>query len=297
MTVRVFYRPDKQAWYAAFTVTVLKVAQTSSRANGALGIDVNPDHLALCLISSDGNPIAWRRIELDLTGTTAQNADRIGCAIAEAFAIAETHRVPVIVEKLDFGKARMNLRYLAPRLARLLSSFAYRKILDSIDSRALRCGIELIRVSPAWTSVLGQANYAVPYGVSVDQAAACCIARRGLGLREQVRPSIPQPALEDTGRADAWTLSQKRLILLARSLPSRSSTWGHAGLARDHSRTSAVPLAGTASVSALALQRGRSTPRQGVSLTGSSRKPRLQRPRTSAKVPAVALAHRGQLQR
>jgi hypothetical protein len=314
--VRVFYRPEKRAWYAAFTVSEPSAMLVSDRANGALGVDVNPDHLALCLVNGDGNPVLWQKLPLDLSGSTAQNADRIGLAAKAVCDIATLYAVPIVCEQLDFGKARTNLRYLAPRLARLLSSFAYRKILSSIDSRAARCGILLLHISPAWTSVLGQANYAVPYGVSVDQAAACVIARRGLGLRERARPSIPRPAPVDAVRADAKTQGQrlefqtqrlelfqlqtrqKRLISLAHSLPrKRSSIWGTDGLARDRRRASATTNVIAASRSILpGATRLNLQTRQAGDSTGSCRNPRPQRlhARTGSR---IMLAAPGQHQR
>ena len=50
-----------------------------------------------------------------------------------------------------------------------------------------------LEANPAYTSVIGRVKYAKPLGVSVHQAAALAIARRGMGYREaaQHRPLIP----------------------------------------------------------------------------------------------------------
>ncbi len=48
-------------------------------------------------------------------------------------------------------------------------------------------------VNPAYTSLIGRVKYAKPLGVSVHQAAALAIARRGMGFGERspLRPVVP----------------------------------------------------------------------------------------------------------
>jgi hypothetical protein len=48
----------------------------------------------------------------------------------------------------------------------------------------LLSGVSTEEVNPAYTSVIGRVKYARPLGVSVHQAAALAIARRGMGFRE-----------------------------------------------------------------------------------------------------------------
>ena len=45
-------------------------------------------------------------------------------------------------------------------------------------------------MDPPWTSVLGMVNYAVPLGISSGLAAAICIGRRYLQLRERFLPTL-----------------------------------------------------------------------------------------------------------
>jgi hypothetical protein len=89
--------------------------------------------------------------------------------------------------------------------------------------------------SPAWTSVLGQANYAGVYGVSVDQGAACVVARRALGLRTRVRPYVAHVLSRERGTGHTSS-GQPGLKLVAKALPKRRSTWEPSGLClRRHS--------------------------------------------------------------
>ena len=142
--------------------------------------------------------------------------------------------------------ARRVWRACSARVARLLSSFAYNKFFATLASRCRREAIPRIPVNPAWTSVLGQANYAGIYGVSVDQGAACVITRRALGLRERPRPMVEdavarrEPAVNSPARRvhpRSGAVGQVGgLRVLAKALPKRRSTWEPGGLClRGHS--------------------------------------------------------------
>lgn len=224
VTVRFFWREDKDAWYAEATCD-RPVSRTHHHWAHVLGADFNPDHIAWCLANHDGNPVRWGRIDIDLSGTAAQNRDRLGMAVAELARIAKAHGAAISVEKLDFTRARAQLRYASRRIKRLLSSFAYNKFFSILASRCAREGIEMVSVNPAWSSVLGQANYAGVHGVSVDQGAACVLARRSLGFRERVRPAVARQLPRSAAGEQT-----KDLRVLAKTLPKRRSTWEPSGL-------------------------------------------------------------------
>ncbi|MHB1626663.1 MAG: hypothetical protein ACYCUC_15830 [Candidatus Dormibacteria bacterium] len=81
-------------------------------------------------------------------------------AVAGLVAIAKSEGAAIAHEDLDFSRSRAGPRYLPHRLARLLSSFAYNQLLTTLASRCASYGVRHVPVNPAWTSVLGQANYA-----------------------------------------------------------------------------------------------------------------------------------------
>lgn len=185
-----------------------------------LGADLNPDHIAWSLVKVDGNPISFGRIDFDLSGTAEQNRDALGVAVAELARIARRHGAVIAVETLDFTRARAQLRYSSRRLKRLLSSFAYNKFFEILSSRCALEDLDVISVNPAWSSVLGQANYAGVCGVSVDQGAAAVLARRALGLRERVRPAVARRLPRSAAEGQT-----QRLRMLAKALPRRRATW------------------------------------------------------------------------
>ncbi|RMF16918.1 MAG: hypothetical protein D6757_02005 [Alphaproteobacteria bacterium] len=211
------FRSDRlSAWRVCITVKV--VIEELAPAIRRLGVDTNADHLALALIDGDGNPLEKWRIPLPLRGkTSGQRAAIIGDAAARVCAIAREHDAGIVLEALDFGKKKKELadarkRALPEhaRYARMLSSLAYRQIGEAIQRRAEREGIAVDRVNPAYTSLIGEVNFARRYGMTRHQGAAVAIARRACGFSERInyihghrgrRSALPSP---EEARRHVW---------------------------------------------------------------------------------------------
>lgn len=177
---------DEKGWRVFVTTAVVSGDVKTKAESGAIGVDINADHLALCEVDRFGNPIKNSKIPLCTYGKSTEQAKAIiGDAIKVVVEMAEESRKPIVVEKLDFSKKKPALGAEYSRYARMLSSFSYNKILSTIDSRAYDKGIKVSAVNPAYTSVIGKAKFARRYGISVHQAAACAIARRGLSFSEK----------------------------------------------------------------------------------------------------------------
>ena len=59
-------------------------------------------------------------------------------------------------------------------------------MLQALTRRGLRHGFQIKQVNPAYTSIIGRFKYAEKYGLSVHEAAAFVIGRRGLGYKEKL---------------------------------------------------------------------------------------------------------------
>ena len=168
---------------------------------GALGVDVNADHVALTLMDGDGNPLMTLRISLVTYGCSSEQAKaRIGDAVKQVIGIAQAAGVGIVIEKLDFTAKKRALKNEGVRYARMLSSLAYRAILDAVKARAFDAGIRVQEVNPAYTSIIGKQKFARRYGLSNHGAAALVIARRSLSFSE--RPN--RTSLQVTSRKPEW---------------------------------------------------------------------------------------------
>ena len=104
--------------------------------------------------------------------------------------LANTFACPVVCEKLDFSDKKQQLREKGRKYARMLSGWAYSELFKQLQSILANRGIKLIKINPAYTSVIGMVKYARQYALPSDCAAAIAIARRGMKLSENIPGSI-----------------------------------------------------------------------------------------------------------
>jgi len=175
--------------------------------------------------------MAARRFDLHTHGKSSDQAKAlIGNATVSIVEQARQAGKPVVIEKLSFEKKKAELEAVNRKQARMLSSFACNKVASHILAAAFRAGVEVIEVTPAYTSVIGAVNHAQRKGISVHQGAALAIARRGLGLSE--KPSVTK-AFVPTRNGDHVTFE----------LPARNRSkhvWSHWAVMRTRLKAAHV---------------------------------------------------------
>ena len=169
------------------TTELPEVELTTDRRRGAIGVDLNADHLAVADTDASGNCInAWRVPLVTYGKNTHQTEALIGDAVASVVQYAKEVGKPVVIEKLDFRQKKAALEGESRRYSRMLSSFSYGKIKAYFLSRGYRQGVEVHQVNPAYSSVIGRVKFMERYGLTVHQAAALAPARRLLGCSERI---------------------------------------------------------------------------------------------------------------
>jgi IS605 OrfB family transposase len=164
--------------------------QTITKSKGVIGIDVNarPFHLALAEVSSDGNLQSYKSIYLShLLKCKSRNRKeyeewliaheviKFAKEKGKAIAIEDKKKLPK--GKRGDGKAK---------LRKILQFFSYRRILKKIESLANQEGIEIVKVNPAFTSIIGMMKYCPQYFIDKDVAGAYVIGRKALGFKEKI---------------------------------------------------------------------------------------------------------------
>ena len=227
---------DPKGWRVMVSMAAAPVPTISRKDLGAIGVDVNADHLAVSEVDRFGNWIGLRRFELPTYGKSTDQAKAlIGDAAVAIVALAKAASKPIILEKLDFQKKKAALRRDDPKYARMLSAFACNKVASSIRAAAFRAGVEVIEVNPAFSSTIGAVNHAHRLGISIHQGAALVIARRGLGLSE--RPTV-QGVTTPTRNGDHVTFllpvrNRKKHVWAYWSVVRRRLTAAHVAHARS----------------------------------------------------------------
>ncbi|MFZ8786761.1 IS200/IS605 family accessory protein TnpB-related protein [Thermocrinis sp.] len=176
-------------FYAQVSWEEKTVQPVITKACGVIGIDINayPFHLALAYVPTDGNLEKFERIDLrEMEGKTKNQREHITWHIARQVVerALESGKAIVVedLQKVPKGRRGDGLA----KLRRKLHKWAYRSVLEKIEVYARRMGVQLIKVNPAYTSIIGKLKYAPIYNIDKDVAGAYVIARRGLGFEEKL---------------------------------------------------------------------------------------------------------------
>ena len=169
------------------TTDMMDVPVVTDQRRGAIGVDLNADHLAVAETDASGNYVNAFSVPLVTYGKTQHQAEAvIGDAVASVVAYAREVGKPIVIEKLDFRQKKAVLEGESRKYSRMLSSFSYGKVKAYFLSRSYRQGVEIHQVNPAYSSVIGRVKFMERYGLSVHQAAALVLARRLLGCSERI---------------------------------------------------------------------------------------------------------------
>ncbi len=179
------FSKDAKGWRVLVSVPVSNEI-TSIKQAGVIGVDLNADHLAVTETDRFGNLIAFNRYNLYLENKSSDQRQAIICDAAKDIANwAQSAQKPIALEKLDFKKKKAALDVSDNTQYNLmLSSLAYNQIHQMISSSAFRAGVEIIEVNPAYTSLIGNVNYAKRHGISGHLSASLAIGRRAMNYRE-----------------------------------------------------------------------------------------------------------------
>jgi IS605 OrfB family transposase len=173
---------------------------TIKRDNGIIDIDVNayPYHLALAFASKDGNLGKYQSISLnDLLNVGSEKRQYLEWQITHRIIeIAKEENKAIAIENLEkLPKGKRGDGFIKLRIR--LQKWSYKRLLNKIEILVKRNGIEIIKVNPAYTSVIGKLKYSPQYNIDKDIAGAYVVARRGLGFKEKL-PKNYKELLNDT---------------------------------------------------------------------------------------------------
>ena len=181
------FKRDEKGWRVFATTDMMDVPVVTDRSRGAIGVDLNADHLAVCETDASGNYVNAFSVPLVTYGKSKHQAEAIiGDAVASVVAYANEAGKPIVIEKLDFRQKKAVLEGESRRYGRMLSSFSYGKVKAYFLSRGYRQGVDIHQVNPAFSSVIGRVKFMERYGLSVHQAAGLVLARRMLGCSERI---------------------------------------------------------------------------------------------------------------
>lgn len=190
-SVRVIRQEGDTGWDVHITVNEKVSGEIVLKApEGAKvgGLDCNTDCLALGIASPQGNLLGrhtvWMRDLEDARGDTATHI--ISNALDEALDFLEKQDVYCLVtERIKLDQDHDTQRRYNRRTTRFRST-----MVELAVRKALRRGFFVVQTNPAYSSIIGKYKYADDYGMSVHEAAAFVLARRGQRRDEQLPKRI-----------------------------------------------------------------------------------------------------------
>ena len=154
------FKRDAKGWRVFATTELPEVEITTDRRRGAIGVDLNADHLAVAETDASGNYVKAWRVPLVTYGKSHHQAEAlIGDAVSGVVGYAREVGKPLVIERLDFRQKKAVLEGESRKYARMLSSFSYGKVKAYFLSRGYRAGVEIVTVNPAYSSVVGRVKF------------------------------------------------------------------------------------------------------------------------------------------
>ncbi|MGC8903916.1 IS200/IS605 family accessory protein TnpB-related protein [Thermus sp.] len=162
-----------------------------TKENGVLGMDVNSDpyHLALAVVSPDGNLKRYLTISLEEVDAAPNKGAKellLWKIAHQVVAVAEEEGTAIATERLKHLRKSRRGDGSGRWFRRKQHRFAHRSLLEKIHSLARKRGVEVVEVNPQDTSTIGMLKYAPQLSLSKDVAAAFVIGRRALGFAEKL---------------------------------------------------------------------------------------------------------------
>jgi len=187
----VSYTGQPEPWPEGFSVPYPK---TLHKFAGEFQVTIHPNGFLYIKVPELAYSRGYRRTYL------------IGVLAQVVVSIARALGKPLAVEKLDFGKDRLDTN---KRFNRMAANFPFKKMIVAVMRKAFKEGVEVRPVWPAHTSTIGYWKYRQRYGITIHHAAALVIARRAIGFKEHITKELKQ-------RVQAV---REKLIPKANSLP------------------------------------------------------------------------------
>lgn len=222
--VEIIRKDDK--YYCHITFSLPENERVYTGHNGIIGIDTNPDGLALTMIDNKGN-YKWHRYlkqhEL-LYARSNRRKNLCGELVKQATEIAKKNSCGIAIEDLKFK----NDRDVSSKFARIKYQFIYSTLLEMLESSCLRDGIEIIKVKPQYTSKIGLYKYCHQYGMEVHNGAAMVIGRRSYEFKEKISKILKDKLIHDIdkfNKKNEWARWSEINKIIKRKVGEKPGLW------------------------------------------------------------------------
>ncbi len=207
-------------------VTIEEEPPAPYNAKGAVGVDTNPNGLGVATVDYLGQYRGSQWLcQGEWTYARSNRRDNlIGETAKKVVTLAKEMGNVLAVEDLKFK----NDKSVTAKFNRMSHGFVWSKFLEYVDRCAARKGVPVIKVKPAFTSVIGILKYQHMYGLTAHESAGYIIARRGLGFDREKIPKVlldklikKKPEFKQMGNWKQWSAVKKAALAKIKKLTER----------------------------------------------------------------------------
>ena len=163
--------------------------------SGAIGLDFNYNCIVLVNIDKDGHFLSYQCIPFRNLHTyrKGRRADYASFKLEKVMNYCLNKGKGVIIEDLSFDQSFSYNKKRNRKVTQFKTS-----MLPLLERKCARRGIAVIKIHPAYTSIIGELKYSRSFNLSRHVLASYVIARRGLGFREAI-PAFYKRLLAQVG--------------------------------------------------------------------------------------------------
>ena len=187
LTYRIKVKDGKYYLQIIFQYKHTKAMCDTRNSNGVIGVDFNKGFVAVSETDRYGNLINTFNIKYRFRSGTKTESDFQWIAkILSEYCLKD--KKDLVIENLKFDKKKANmLKGVFKIYNEMLSSLAYAKFSEIIESKCAKNRIFLKKVNPAWTSYIAKKKYCKNKKLNIHNGASYVIARRGQGLKDKAK--------------------------------------------------------------------------------------------------------------
>lgn len=157
---------------------------------GTIGVDFNKGFLTVSEIDKNGNLLNTKKLYYRFGQGSKTKSDLEKIILYIVRKCIETGK-DLCIENLNFKNTKADISKgfskIGKKYNNMLHSLAYSLFDKLVTNIAFRNKVDVKKVNPAWTSWIAENKFCDRMKLNIHNGAAFVIARRGLGIKENVK--------------------------------------------------------------------------------------------------------------
>ena len=193
VTASVIRREGRYYLFVTVAVSYESSEIITRKEYGVIGIDFNKGFINICETDEKGNIVSIEKMRYPFGKAGITNAGLADVVSKVCNKAADTGK-SIVAEDLSFErkkrKAKKAVTPAEKERMRMLHSLPYSRYAKILENITFNRKIELIKVSPAYTSRTAEQKFCNQMKLNIHNGAAYVIARKGMGIKDKYLKKI-----------------------------------------------------------------------------------------------------------